>query len=51
MKILLTAREVEQAVIAFLDQERGIKVKQQDITWTTHEGLNPLTPMIIEVKS
>ena len=50
MKIVLTAREVEDAIIRHMEQVHHIEVKTQDIKWTESEIIHPVYPITIEVK-
>ena len=49
MKIVLTAREVEEAIIRHMEQVHHIEVKTQDIGWTENV-VHPVHPITIEVK-
>ena len=51
MKIVLTAREVEDAIIRHMRELHAIEVKTEHIKWTESEIIHPVYPITIEVKS
>lgn len=50
MKIVLTAREIEDAIIRHMREVHDISVTCADIKWTESEIMHPVYPVSIEVK-
>lgn len=50
MKIVLTANDVEAAVIRHLRENKNIKVSYEDITWVDTGITHPIHPIVVEIK-
>lgn len=50
MKIVLTARDIEDAIIRHMREVHDMEVKPGNIKWTESEIMHPLYPVSIEIK-